>query len=146
MFKHIKHSQNGLTVTELIITIFVASIFVMAIYQLYTISVVNNVDSRRLSLANDMAYTELRKYPTAASIPSFTCNADTDKTNASYTGLGYTVSTSTVTSSTTLPNPVVTKISAFNPKGCSSALKEVTVTVSYGSTPVKQVRHSIYVK
>lgn len=145
MHRYVKHDQKGLTVTELIITIFVVSIFVIAIYQLYTISVTSNIDSRRLSLANDMAYTELRKYPTVASLPSFTCNVDTDKTNVGYTGNGYSVSSTTITNSTTLPNPVVTTTKAFNPKGCSNTVKEVVVTISYGS-PAKQVRHSIYVQ
>lgn len=141
----ITKNEQGVTIVELLVTIFVTSIFVLAIYELYTFSVTTNADSRRLSIANDMAYKELRKYPDTASIPNFTCNVDTDKTNVSYTGNGYTVTTSTITNSTVLPNPVVTSIKAFRPKGCSNTLEEVVVTITYGN-PSKQVRHAAYVR
>lgn len=59
--------QAGFTVVELLVTILVASLFIGMFYQLYTAMVQLNATARRDAQANDLAFSNLRRYPTGSS-------------------------------------------------------------------------------
>lgn len=60
--------QQGFTVIEMLVTVVVAGIFAFMFYQLYVSSVRLNDTARRDAVAGEIAYSNLRKYPTAASV------------------------------------------------------------------------------
>ena len=53
--------QQGFTAVELLVTLFVATMFMAASYQLYSIIVKDSGDIRARSKASNIAYAELRK-------------------------------------------------------------------------------------
>ena len=52
--------KKGFTVVELMITLFVASLFIISGYQLYQVVVFRGSDARKLSEASTLAYEVLR--------------------------------------------------------------------------------------
>lgn len=124
--------QAGFSAVELLITIFIAAAFVGAGYQLYIAVVRDGSDARNQATASNLAYTYLRKYSSQASSPcaETTPNpAPVIPSGAQYTALG----PATITASITCPyaNPSSTSL--------------ISVTVTYGTTPQKEVRHAVYV-
>ena len=102
-----KVSQRGFSVVELMATIIVATLFLIMFYQLFlSISQLNN-DSRRGAQASDLAYANLRRYPTISSLGNvlltFSCSSSdvtllsqNNQTNAKYPFLGKVNETVTI--------------------------------------------------
>lgn len=60
--------EQGFTVIEMLVTVIVASIFAFMFYQLFLSSTRLNDGARRDAVASEIAYSNLKKYPTAASV------------------------------------------------------------------------------
>jgi hypothetical protein len=129
----LRHAEAGFSAVELLITIFIAALFIGAGYQLYVAIIRDGSDARNETIASNLAYDYVRQYSTQVSNPCATTTPDpapTVPSGAPYTSLG----PASVTASITCPYAA--------PSGTSL----ITVTVSYGSTtPQKQVQHALYV-
>lgn len=136
--KHTPHS-GGFTLVEAMTTIFVASIFLVTIYNVYILSVASSDDVRRFSVANDLAYANLRKYANNQTNGGYSCPAD---------------GTSTVTvlnSDTTIsgiPGAVKQNVTIQPIANCvaySFVPALVTSTITYGPDNEK-VAHAVYIE
>lgn len=125
--------QSGFTIVELLTSIIVAAVFVGIFYQMYVILVGVNANARNLSQASNIAYANMRKYPTAAST-GLTCSAS---------------STSLInsTSNTTYPElgPITENVTASFPYGCTAIYDVIKLvsTVTYGNN--YKVSHATFV-
>ena len=144
------HSQ-GFTVIEALITVVVASFFLLAITVLYTAVTRASATTRNRADASDIAYAELRQFVySGAKQPSgFTCDANSDLTsNANAPGYPLTRNVSVPSSKTTLPQPVTYSVVALAPYGCSVATTGAPLlirsTVTYGSSNLS-ITHAEYV-
>lgn len=125
-------AQAGFSAVELLITIFIAAAFVGAGYQLYIAVLRDGSDARNQATASNLAYNYLRKYSSQASSPCAETTIDPAPTipaGAQYTALG----PASITASITCP---------YAPPSGTSL---ITVTVNYGPTPQKEVKHVLYV-
>jgi prepilin-type N-terminal cleavage/methylation domain-containing protein len=59
--------EHGFTVIEMLVTVIVAATFAFIFYQLFISSTKLNDAARRGALASEIAYSNLKKYPNAAS-------------------------------------------------------------------------------
>lgn len=127
--------QSGFTVVELLVTIIVAALFVGIFYNMFVILVGVNASARNISQSSDLAYSNMRRYPTAASTALSCSGSSTNLLNvtgvdSSYPELG------TITETVT----------ASYPYGCTAVydvIKLVSV-VTYGSNS-KKVSYATYV-
>ena len=62
-------NQSGFTAVELLITLFVAAIFLVAGYQLFNVVIKDGGEARAESRASNIAYTYMRKHSNAATNP-----------------------------------------------------------------------------
>lgn len=126
--------QSGFSAVELLITIFIATAFIGAGYQLYIAIMRDGSDARNQSTASNIAYEYIRQYSPLATSPCTTITPDPAPTiptgSPSYTALG----AASVTATITCPYPA------------PSSTTLITVTVTYGpSSNQKQVQHALYV-
>lgn len=126
--------QAGFSAVELLITIFIAALFIGAGYQLYIAITRNGSDARNQTAASNLAYSYIRQYSARATNPCTpipnTTLAPTIPSGAPYTALV----SPTITADISCPYAT--------PSGTSL----LTVTVTYGPTsPQKQVQHALYV-
>lgn len=132
--------QSGFTVVELLTTIIVATLFVATFYQMFVVLVGVNATARSISQANSLAYSNMRRYPTAASITAtgITCASPGTTGNllnstgpdlVNYPELG-------------VRSEVVT---ASFPYGCAAVYDVIKIvsTVTYGTN--SRVSHATYV-
>lgn len=128
-------SEAGLSAVELLITLFIAAMFLMAGYLLWAFTLQGSAEASQSSIASNVAYDYAKRYRVttgcmnAVSPPVVT---PTPVTNGTLTTAG-------------LPNPKTITVTAT----CSQALwnlkiVKITSTVSYGNNPVKTVSHSVY--
>lgn len=124
-------STEGFSAVELLITLFIATIFFISGYQLWGEVQASGVASDRLARASNVSYEYLRRYATQPQ----TCSVSTPVNNSSVTIDGLT-------------NAKV-KVAITCPYGLSPtapAVKLITSTVSYGSTSnPESISHAIYV-
>ena len=124
-----QNKQSGFTIVELLTTIIIATLFVGIFYQLYVVLVTVNANARNVSQASNIAYSNMRRYPTTAST-GLTCS--TSSTNL--------ISTSNVTN-TTYPElgPISETVTASFPYGCTAIYDVIKLvsTVTYGSSGYK---------
>ncbi len=117
--------EAGFTVVELLVTLLVASLFIAMFYQLYVTLVQLNAYARRDAAANNLAYANLRRYPTAAST-GLACPGGSPVTliNASGTNSNY---------------PNLTSITETTTGSCSGNGDNVLVVseVSYANATLK---------
>lgn len=128
-----RQQQAGFSAVELLITIFIAALFIGAGYQLYIAIVRDGSDTRNQATASNLAYSYIRQYSSLATNP---CTAITPSPAPTIpSGAQYTALVSpTITASITCPYAA--------PSGTSL----LTVTVTYGpGSPQKQVQHTLYV-
>lgn len=118
MEKHVSTS-SGFTAVELLITLFVAALFLAAGYTLYDAIINRSSEARQTAQADNIAYDYLRRYEATVAVP---CAASTPLNRAALTGdavLG-------------LANPLVT-VSVTCPFGSTlNRVSKVTVTIEYG--------------
>lgn len=132
--KHIT-SESGLSAVELLITLFIAAIFLMAGYLLWGFTVQGSAEASQSSIASNIAYDYAKQYrvttgcssstPTPVVTPALVTNA-------------------TPTNAAGIPNPKISVTAT-----CSQALYDlkmvlITSTVTYGNNPVKTVSHAVY--
>ena len=120
--------QSGFSAVELLVTLFVAVVFLMAGNQLYAAIVQDSGESRQQARASNLAYNTLRQY--AANVPA-TCAASTVVNNVLVT-----------------PDPdgltnVRRTVTYDCPQSGLSSLTRVVVRVTYGAD-AQEVVHAIY--
>lgn len=116
--------KDGFTAVELLITLFIGSVFLLAGYQLWAYSVKSAYDTDRMTKASNVAYDYLRRYTPA----SGACSAATPVNGTAITVTG--LSNVTVTVQVTCPYTALPNVS------------KVVSTVQYDN-PAKAVSHAI---
>lgn len=116
--------EQGFTTAELLITIFVGVAFILTAYQLYGIIAGNSSNTQQQAIASNLAYADLQ---VAAGQVGVTCATSS--------------SSPSIPSGTALPRGSSATVAITCPFGTSSAVSEVTATVTYGSN---KVSHGIY--
>ena len=120
--------QQGFTVVEVLVTLIIAAVFLLAGYQAYSLVLDESSETRSEAVASNFGYEMLRKRQAATSSP---CSAGT--------------SSISIPSTLSLPAPVTASAVTSCPFGSASATSLVTVTVHYGA-PAQKVSHAIYTK
>lgn len=120
--------ESGLTVVELLITLFVATAFLVAGFQLYNVIIKDGGKTRGEARASNVAYDYLRRYSGTATNP---CTASTPLSNSAITVTG--ISAVTVSVSISCPYAAVTNVS------------KIDVTVRYNN-PQETVKYGTYVR
>ena len=124
---------GGFTTVELLVTLFVASLFVMSGYQFYGAVSARSVESRMMSEASNLAQEVLAKAGDYASVTASCTATNQNVTNISLASIG---------ASSTLPDLSV-QVIRCQPIASSSIVR-TTAVVSYDS-PAKEVAHAKYV-
>lgn len=132
----IHNNQSGFTVVELLVTVLVAAMFAVMFYATYITIIRVNTDTRRSAQASDLAYANLRRYPTIAS------------TNTGCSSSSTTIRSITDTASTDYPQlgKVTELVTVDFPYGCSDGggLAKITSTVKYKNNTII-MSHAAYV-
>lgn len=122
--------HEGLTTVELIVTLFLAAMFIVSGYQLFEAVSARTSDSRELAEASSIAYRILRSNDNYVAITN-SCAAPTESVVAVGDSL--------------LPSPNA-KISRCKPNASSSLIR-VTAVVEYGDSSYRRkALHAVYVK
>lgn len=149
--------SEGYTVVELIITILVATIFLVSLVSMMGYVTDSAIDARRKETASNLAYNNLRKFANGERPLWFSCVGDEasertppfsdGKTYPNATGQVLIDETSQVTTQN-LPPPVIQKVFAIAPYGCGNSAKGMPIRiqseVTYGASGRKMV-HATYV-
>lgn len=125
--------SKGFSAVELLITLFVASAFLISGYQLYGVVIKDGGDARKQSIASNAAADYLLQYKTSAYIQN-PCSVATAYTGSpAITGLtAVTVTVSVTCPYNSSPTPV-------------PSISRLTASVTYGS-PAQTVTVGTYVK
>jgi prepilin-type N-terminal cleavage/methylation domain-containing protein len=150
------HSQAGFTAIEMLVTIIVGALFMLMFYQLYTTLSQNSVESRRFVQASDLAYLNLRKYPSIDAVISKSYSNDPNNVLLCGSPKTNLESGPPTDPNTGQPTPdgkdvnykflgkVTETVSAVYPFGClNNSVVEVTSQVVYDNGKV--VTHATYV-
>lgn len=121
--------EEGFTIVEVVIALFVIGLLLGAGYQAYGLVVNGSRETRLRAEASNIAYEALRR--TAATVP-------TPCTASGATSL-------TIPSSSTLPTPRTMTRTITCPNSANSAVSRVTVTLTYGPSAEKVV-HALYAR
>lgn len=113
------NNQSGFTVVELLISLFIASAFLLSGYQLFNVAVKDSGESRAQSIASNSVYEYLQRYKTSA---TNSCTELTPLNNSSITVTGLTNVKITVS----ITCPYATTV---------PSISKVTSTIQYGATP-----------
>lgn len=120
---------SGFSAVELLITLFIAAIFLMSGYQLYTVVIEDSGRTRAESTVANVAYNYLRQYSTSAANP---CVASTPITNQSI-------------SIEDINSPVLT-IAITCPQPATTTLSRIEASITYGTgTDATTVKYATYV-
>ena len=123
-------AKPGFTIVELMITLFVAGLFIVSGFQLYGVVTDRSSTARELGEASNIAYEVLRSEGTFVSTTA-TCTSPTNTTISR--------------SSDTLPNIAVV-LSRCRPFSELTGVIKVSVSVKYGNAnPRREVVHATYV-
>ena len=124
-------SLTGFTTVELLVTLFVAAMFLAAGYMFYNAILLRSSEARWQSQADNIAYDYLRRYEALASVP---CVANTPVNQEALTG----------DAASGLANPRVT-VQVTCPISSLNRISKITVTVNYGQGGAPSyVRHEVY--
>ena len=126
--------NEGFTVVELLVTLFVAALFVLSGWQLYTVVTARSAESQQESEAGNLAYSLLRSWEWGANeyASATACTSSTAATPIS-----------PLPDTGSLPEPVEIKMSRCNPIAGVN-MNRIVVTVTYGPDDV-EVSHGIFV-
>lgn len=124
--------QRGFTAVEVLVTLFIATVLIGGGYQVYGLVNSSSRDARERSVASNYAYESLRRL--AASAPA-ACDASTPEQDL----------TSQLPSDAALPAPYSMKATYTCPYGDGDTISQLTIRLSYGPTPQKEVVHALYV-
>lgn len=146
-----KTRDEGFTAIEMIITVIVAALMIIAINALYSAVVRSSSIQRNRAEASDLAYANLRNYAyNGASAKNwFSCTTSGASANDGYSKPGSQLSTKTYDATqTSIPQPVTVTVTADAPYGCSGSNAGtpilVTSTVTFGPS-ADTITHSEYV-
>ena len=131
-----KHStlQDGLSAVELLITLFIAAMFLMAGYLLWGFTVQGSAEASQSSIASNIAYDYAKQYRVTSGC------TDTVSTPVVTPALVTNIVPSTTAG---IPNPKIT-VTASCPQTLNNLnMVKITSTVSYGN-PRKTVSHVVY--
>ncbi len=117
----------GFTAVELLVTLIVGMILMMAGYQLYLVVTKDSAETVRRASASNVAYELLRTNSSLAAKP---CTA--------------TSATPTVPATANLP-AATASVQVTCPSTAATDISLVTVTVTYGN-PQRSISHATYVK
>jgi prepilin-type N-terminal cleavage/methylation domain-containing protein len=120
-------SQEGFTIIELLITLFIAVAFLVSGYQLYNLIIKDSGQARADSNASSVAYDYIRRYTASATSP---CTATTPLSNASISVGG-------------LSNVLIT-VAITCPYTATTTLSKIDVVILYNS-PQQSLEYSTYV-
>lgn len=120
--------QLGFSAVELLITLFIASIFLITGFQLYALVISDGGETLALNRAGNKANEYLQQYKASATKP---CTTQNPITNQSVTVTG-------------LSN-VTYSVAISCPYAATTSLSKVLVTLKYG-TPQKVISNATYVK
>ncbi|EDK72327.1 hypothetical protein TM7_0550 [candidate division TM7 genomosp. GTL1] len=137
---------SGFTTIELLVTLFVATAFIAAFAQIFSVIDRGTTEAKWQSAASNLAYSNLRKYSSASDVTGFACNSTTNlTTNAS--AAGQVIQTNNYTGSAVqLPGSTVTvEVRAFAPAGCGTTPIKLVATTTFGGAPIRKVIHATYV-
>lgn len=122
-------NNAGFSAVELLITLFVAALFLAAGYQLYNFIITDSGNTRAESSVSNVAYNYLRQYITSATNP---CSASTPLYNQAISISG-------------VDSPAVSVIISCPLSGTPSLSKvEVDISYNVGST-TNTVKHATFV-
>lgn len=127
-------TKGGFTAIEMLMTVFIAALFVIGGYQLYGALNLRLANVRELALASNVGYSVLRggAGPIAPTVAE--CGSPVSDV---------VPNPSLIAGADSLPNVKIT-IRRCKPM-TSSSLIRVSVTVEYGS-PIKEVTHASYIR
>ncbi len=123
--------QQGFTVVEMLVTVIVSATFVFMFYQLFISSTRLSDIARRDAVAAEVAYSNLKKYPTAASVTGLAaCTSpsptNTITTNNSYPDIGDVTETIVSSYPFACTNPDIIKLeSSVTYKGGANRISYV---------------------
>lgn len=120
-------TNKGFSAVELLITLFIGAVFLLAGYQLFNFSFKTGIEADEMGQASTAAYMYLRQYSSSATNP---CSVNTPFNGTPTSSIG------------TLNNVTIT-VAISCPFGAVN-LSLVTVAVKYDS-PQKEVDHALYV-
>lgn len=126
--------SRGFTAVEVLITLFVGSLFLLGGYQLYGIITARSSEARELAEVSNIAYGVLRSRGSAYMPVTNDCNNPLQEN----------------VDPSTIPETVGVPISSITIRRCMSStspeINLVAVVVAYGSSmPRKEVVHAIYI-
>lgn len=116
MTTHHDTPQAGFTAVELLVTLFVAALFLFAGYQLFNVILTSGATARSQALASTTANTYLQQYADSIATP---CSASTPLSNSSIVVEG-------------LSNARVT-VAITCPVANTPNLSKISVTINYGT-------------
>lgn len=118
-------TQSGFTAVELLITLFVAAVFLIAGYQLFSVILQQGGEARNEAKVSSVAYSYLRQYEAKATNP---CSAQTESNLP-----------------LTIEGVVDARLSSSIGcvAGTSSRLSRITITITYNN-PQKSVSFTSY--
>jgi len=119
--------SNGFTAIELLITLFIAAVFLVSGFQLYNLIIKDGGQTRAQGRASNTTYDYLQRYKPYATYP---CTPQTPLTNSAITV-------------TNLSNVTVT-VAISCPYGTASTTSKILVTLNYNS-PQQVVSNATYV-
>ena len=119
---------RGFTLIELLVTVIVGSLFILSGIQLALTINSLSITGRQQTTANNLAYSNLRKFVNG-NRPDWFTGCDSTSPTALRTPNGWTDTNGTVTG---LPGAVVQTVRASAPYGCGVTVR-VESTVTYGS-------------
>lgn len=117
--------QDGFSAVELLITLFIASIFLIAGYQIWVFVQLSGSASIQFAKASDLAYDYMRRY--TINTPVCTSSAPTINPQPTVDGLHN-----------------VNLTIAYSCPPNTANITKVTATVTYGPNPQKSVVHAVY--
>ncbi|HRJ06128.1 MAG TPA: prepilin-type N-terminal cleavage/methylation domain-containing protein [Candidatus Saccharibacteria bacterium] len=131
-----EYMQKGFSAVELLITLFIASIFLFAGYQLYTQVLKDGADADKTARISNLVYERLRKATAATteSAPAGCAASNESTTNETPIVSGF----SSVTLTIVVDCP-------YSTSGSLSDLFYVSVSASYNDgTGIKVLKHAVY--
>ena len=151
-----KTPQSGFTAVEMLVTVIVGGLFVLMFYQLFTALSENSIENRRFAQASDLAYLNLRKYPTLDTVVSKSFENDPNNILLCASSKIALEDGPPIDPATGQPTPdgknvnfkflgkITETVSAVYPFGCeNNSVVEVTSKVIYDGGKV--VTHATYV-
>lgn len=123
-------TANGFTAVELLVTMIIGTLSIIAAYQLYSFVLTDSAETRNLAAASNLAYRFLREGSSAVQTPCV-------GSSTSYT--------SSIPSNAQLPAGATANVVITCVGSGGTTVSYVTSTINYGSNPTRTVAHATYI-